>query len=165
MANASVFTGADGALLLSAPQSAEGGKAQPIIDANQFSQVVGRLQNVKVEVVSDVKPFHEIGQRYATELRPGNINIRGSIGRAYINGALLSLLLGDAAAGKPAEIWMQPAFNITLMLKNPANPDVQNTVTLHDVKIDSWVYSIPEDDFVMESVGFKALYITVEDAG
>lgn len=165
MANASVFTGADGSLTLSAPQSPEGGKAQPIIDANQFTQVVGRLQNVKVEVLSEVKPFHEIGQRYATELRPGNIHVRGSIGRAYINGALLSLLLGDAAASKPSEIWMHPSFNITLILKNPANPDVQNTVTLHDVKIDSWVYGIPEDDFVMESVGFKALYITVEDAG
>jgi hypothetical protein len=36
-------------------------------------------------------------------------------------------------------------------------------MTLHDVKIDNWVYAMPEDDFVMESVGFQALYLTVQD--
>ena len=42
---------------------------------------IGRATEVTVEVVSEMKPFHEIGQRYATELRPGNVNVRGSIGR------------------------------------------------------------------------------------
>jgi len=36
-------------------------------------------------------------------------------------------------------------------------------VTLHGVKIENWSYQIPEDDFVMEKVDFRALWISVED--
>ena len=162
MANSSVFTGADGSITLSVPQGLEGEKAQEILDANEMISV-GRVQNVKVEVQSDVKAFHEIGQRYATELRPGNINIKGSIGRAYINGAMLKLLLGEAAESRPAASWTQPAFNITLLLENAAAPGKRSTVTLHDVKIESWLYDLPEDDFILESVGFQALFLTVQD--
>ena len=162
MANTNVFTGADGSMSLSVPQGTEGEKAQEVLDAYELISV-GRVQNVRVEVSSDVKAFHEIGQRYATELRPGNISIKGTIGRAYINGAMLKLLLGEAASSRPASSWAQPAFNISLLVKNPAVPDASNTVTLHDVKIDNWVYNMPEDDFLLESVSFQALYLTVED--
>ncbi len=163
MANTSVFTGADGSITLSTPEGLEGETAQGVLDKHDLISV-GRVQDVQVEVHSDVKAFHEIGQRYATELRPGNIEIRGTIGRAYINGAMLQLLLGDAATSRPVASWAQPAFNITLLVENAANPEVNNTVTLHDVKIESWSYTMPEDDFLMESVGFQALYMTVADA-
>jgi len=164
MPNTSVFTGADGSLTLSAPQGPEGDKAQAILQSYDMV-TVGRVQNVRVEISAAVKPFHEIGQRYATELRTGNITVRGTIGRAYINGALLKLVLGEAADGRPAASWAQPAFNITLLLENAATPDVRNTLTLHEVKVDNWVYTIPEDDFVLESVGFQALFATVADEG
>jgi hypothetical protein len=163
MANTSVFTGADGSITLSTPEGTEGERAQDVLSSYELISV-GRVQNVQVQVSSDVKAFHEIGQRYATELRPGNIEIRGTIGRAYINGAMLKLLLGEAADSRPAASWAQPAFNITLLVENAANPGVNNTVTLHDVKVDAWQYGMPEDDFVMESVGFQALYMTVADA-
>lgn len=164
MANTNVFTGADGSMTLSVPVGTEGEAAQTVLDAYELI-AVGRVQDVRVEVHSDVKAFHEVGQRYATELRPGNVNIRGTIGRAYINGAMLRLLLGEAADGRPAASWAQPAFNITLLVENPAVPDVRNTITLHDVKIENWVYHLPEDDFLLESVGFQALFLTVEDEG
>ncbi len=164
MANTNVFTGADGSMTLSVPVGTEGEAAQTVLDAYELI-AVGRVQDVRVEVHSDVKAFHEVGQRYATELRPGNINIRGTIGRAYINGAMLRLLLGEAADGRPAASWAQPAFNITLLVENPAVPNVRNTITLHDVKIENWVYHLPEDDFLLESVGFQALFLTVEDEG
>ncbi len=164
MANTKVFTGADGSIALSAGQGTEGEKAQAVLSAYELI-AVGRVQNVRVEVTSDIRPFHELGQRYATELRAGNVNIRGTIGRAYINGALLKLLLGEAADSRPAGSWAQPSFNITLLAENAAAAGVRNTVTLHDVKIGSWVYSIPEDDFLLEEVGFHALYLSVTDEG
>jgi hypothetical protein len=164
MPSTSVYTGADGSITLSTPEGSEGEQAQAVLDAYELISV-GRVHDVRVEVQSDVKAYHEIGQRYATELRPGNVHIRGTIGRAYINGALLKLLLGEAAASRPAASWTQPAFNITLLLANPALPGQTNTLTLHGVKIENWVYGLPEDDFVMESVGFRALHLTVEDAG
>lgn len=164
MPNTNVFTGADGSITLSTPEGAEGAQAQTTIDAYQMISV-GRVQDVRFEVQSEVKPFHEIGQRYATELRAGNINIIGTIGRAWINGAMLSLLLGEAASARPGGTFAQPAFNITLLMTNPANPDLKSTVTLHEVKIDSWVGHVPEDDFTMESLRFKALFLTVQDEG
>jgi hypothetical protein len=157
-----VFTGADGSITLSVPQGPEGESAQEVLTALDLINV-GRVQNVRVEVHSELRSFNEIGQRYATQLRAGNVAVRGTIGRAFMNGAMLRLLLGEAFESRPAASWTQPAFNITLLAQNAAAPDVRNTITIHDAKIDNWVYELPEDDFLMESVGFRALYLTVAD--
>ncbi len=161
MAN-SVYTGADGSITLSTPEGTEGEAAQGVIDEHEMVSV-GRATGITVESQSDVKAFHEIGQRYASELRPGNINIRGTIDRAYINGALLKLMLGEAASSRPPASWAQPAFNITVLVDNPALPGTRSSITLHEVKLDQWNYTMPEDDFVMEGASFQALYMTVED--
>jgi hypothetical protein len=164
MPNTNVFTGADGSITLSTPEGAEGALAQATIDT--YATVsVGRVQDVRFAVHSEIKPFHEIGQRYATELRAGNIDITGTIGRAWINGAMLSLLLGEAASARPGASWAQPAFNLTLLMTNAANPDSRSTVTLHQIKIENWSGHVPEDDFTMEELSFKALYLTVQDEG
>lgn len=162
MANTNVFRGSDGALVLAVDAGAEGDLAQGVIDAYALTPV-GRATGVEVRVESDVRPFHELGQRYPTELRPGNVNVTGSIERAYINGALLKLLLGDAAASRPAGTFVHPSFNISLRSENPARAGTSSSVTVHGAKIDEWSYALPEDDFVMEQVTFKALWISVED--
>lgn len=164
MANTNVFTGADGSITLST-NSAEGPEAaaaQSVIDANDLV-AVGRATGVRVEVNTAIRAFNEIGQRYASELRPGNVSIRGSIDRAYLNGAMLRLLLGEAADGRPARSWGGPSFNITLMAESSAHPGTRSTITLHGVKIDQWNLTMPEDDFVMESATFQALFATVGD--
>ncbi len=162
MANTNVFRGSDGALVLAVDAGAEGDLAQGVIDAYALTPV-GRATGVEVRVESDVRPFHELGQRYPTELRPGNVNVSGSIERAYINGALLKLLLGDAAASRPAGTFVHPSFNISLQSENPARAGTSSAVTVHGAKIDEWSYALPEDDFVMEQVTFKALWISIED--
>lgn len=162
MANTNVFRGSDGALVLAVDAGVEGEQAQAIIEEYSLTPV-GRVTNVEVQVVSELKPFHELGQRYATELRPGNVNITGRIERAAINGALLKLLLGEAAASRPQGTFVSPAFNLDLRMENPSRPGLSSAVTLHGVKIQNWSYSIPEDDFVMERVDFRALWISVED--
>ncbi len=162
MANNHVYTGADGSITLAAPQGVEGEQAQAVLTEYELISV-GRVQDVRVDVRTDLKAFHEIGQRYATELRPGNVTIRGTIGRAYVNGALLKLLLGEAAASRPAASWVQPSFNIALLVDSPSAPGTRNTLTLHKVKIAQWSYGVPEDDFVLESVDFQALYLSVAD--
>ena len=115
-------------------------------------------------MTSDVEPFHELGQRYATELRPGNVNVYGTIDRAYINGALLRLMLGDAADTRPAGTFVSPSFNLSLRLENPSIPGTTSTVTVMGVKLSEWAYTLPEDDFAMEKVSFKALWVKVDDA-
>lgn len=162
MANTNVFRGSDGSIVLAVESGVEGDAAKAVIDEYSLTPV-GRATNVEVRVSSDLKPFHELGQRYPTELRPGNVNVFGSIDRAYINGALLKLLLGDAAKSRPAGTFVNPSFNLDLRVENPAKPGTFSSVTVHGVKIENWSYQMPEDDFVMEKVGFRALWISVED--
>lgn len=165
MANTNVYTGADGSITLAGdPQREEGKKAQEAIDGYQLTPI-GRASSVQVEVSTEIRPFHELGQRFASELRSGNVNVRGTIGRAYINGALLNLMLGDAAKAGTAlsATLIQPSFNITLVLDNPAVPGTKSTLTILDAKFENWVYNIPEDDFVLESVKFKARLVNVLD--
>jgi hypothetical protein len=121
--------------VLSAPEGLEGEAAKTVLTEHDLT-VVGRVQNVRIEVRSEVYPYNEIGQRYPTQLRAGNVSIRGTFGRAYVNGAILSLLLGEARSGRPAASWVQPAFNVTVRIANASNGAV-NTLTLHDVKIDN----------------------------
>lgn len=162
-ANTNVYTGADGSLLLSPDgDGPEGSAAATVLQANDLVQV-GRVTGVTVEISSAVRPFHEIGQRYATELRSGNVSVRGKFDRAYVNGALLSLLLGEAGTQRPRSSWPQPSFNITLLSENAARPGTRSTITLHGVKIEQWNLAMPEDDFVMEGASFQALYATVAD--
>src|SRR5262245_26841523 len=166
MPNTNVFTGMDGSITIAVDdaQSPEGQAAQGVSEAFGLAPI-GRATDVTVRVPSVMRRFHEIGQRYATELRPGNVEVSATLGRAHINGALLRLMLGDGAAGtRPAGAFVTPTFNLSLLLENPAKPGQTSTLTVHGVKIDGWSYVMPEDDFVLESASFKALWIGVEDA-
>ena len=87
----------------------------------------------------------------------------GSIDRAYINGALLKLMLGEAAASRPAGTFAGPSFNLSVRLENPSLPGTASTVTVMGVKLEEWQYQLPEDDFAMERVNFRALWVKVED--
>ena len=163
MPNTNVFRGSDATLTLANEDTPEGQAASEIIEFYKLSPV-GRAVNVEVNVNTELELFHEVGRRHAAALRPGNINISGQIGRAYINGALLRMLLGKGALPeREAEPYPQPSFNLMLDLKDPAVPGTSSTLTVHGVKLENWAYSLPEDDFVMESVSFKGLFITVED--
>jgi hypothetical protein len=163
MPNTNVFRGSDATLTLAIEDSVEGQAANEIIELYQLSPV-GRATSVEVFINTELEQFHEIGKRHPAALRPGNINISGRVGRAYINGALLRLLLGKGAlVEREAEPYAQPSFNMMLNLTDPAQPATSSTLTIHGVKFENWAYSLPEDDFVMESVTFKGMFITVED--
>jgi hypothetical protein len=163
MPNTNVFRGSDATLTLANEDTPEGQAAQEVIDFYNLSPV-GRAVDVEVLVQTELELFHDVGRRHAAALRPGNINVSGKIGRAYINGALLRLLLGKGALPtREAEPYPQPSFTLVLDLKDPAIPATSSTLTVHGVKLENWAYRLPEDDFVMESVTFKGLFITVED--
>jgi hypothetical protein len=166
MPNNNVFRGSDATLVLAVDDNStvEGKLADGLIGEYELASIVGRLQQVIVKVDNDVRPYHEIGKRFASELRPGNITISGTAARAHINGALIRLLLGDGARG-PADALAQPTFNMVINIQNPALPTNGSKVVLFGVKFDSWTFTLPEDDFVMEAVTFKALRLGSEETG
>ncbi|MBE9158161.1 hypothetical protein IQ265_15185 [Nodosilinea sp. LEGE 06152] len=168
MPNTNVFRGSDASLVLAVDdsESVEGQLANSLIGEYEFSSIVGRLQNVQVKVENELRPYHEIGKRFASELRPGNINVSGFVERAHVNGAMLRLLLGDGSSSPPPTGSIpQPSFNIVINLTNPAIPENSSIVTVFGVKFDSWSFGLPEDDFIMEAATFRALRISTEDVG
>lgn len=167
MPNTNVFRGSDATLVLAVDdkESQEGTLADGLIGEYDLASVVGRLQQVRVQVNNDVRPYHELGRRFATELRPGNVEVTGFAERAHLNGALLRLLLGDGATSPPPNAFAQPTFNMVISLSNPAQPGTVSKVVLFGVKFDSWSFRLPEDDFVMEAVTFRALRVSSEEEG
>src|SRR5258705_12429599 len=152
-----VYRGSDGTISLAVESVPEGDKAKAINDAYSLTPI-GRVTGVTVRVTNDVQPFHELGQRFPTELRPGNVNVYGTIDRAFINGALLKLMLGDAADSRPAGTFVSPSFNLSIRLENPATPGLTSTVTVMGVKLEEWFYDLPEDDFAVENASFRACW-------
>ena len=158
-----VYRGSDGTISVAVEPGLEGDKAKAVNDAYSLTPI-GRVTGVTIRMTNDVQPFHELGQRFPTELRPGNVNVYGSIDRAYINGALLKLMLGDAANSRPAGTFVSPSFNLSVRLENPSLPGTSSTVSVMGVKLEEWHYNLPEDDFAMEKINFRALWVKVEDA-
>jgi hypothetical protein len=163
MAMTNVLTGSNGTITLADEDTPEGKDAKAVLDTYEL-RTVGRVTNVEISIQTDLEEFHEIGRRHPTSLHPGDIHISGKVGRAYINGALLFLLQGRGARPTAqAEPYVQPTFNMTVSLRDPAVPGNTAALELKGVKFQSWVYSLPEEDFVMENVTFKALAIRVLD--
>lgn len=165
MAN-NVYRATEASLVLAVDDesSEEGRVAAGLVTEYNLSNTVGRLHGVTITVTSDLKPFFEIGRRYPTQLCSGNVQTTGTITRAYINGALLRLLLGDGANSPPKADFAQPTFNIIATLQDAAYPDVRNRVIVFGAMFSQWNYTIPMDDFVMESVSFQALRVAYEES-
>lgn len=163
MAMTNVFTGSNGTLTLADENTPEGLDAKAILDSYEL-RTVGRVTGIEIYVQTDLQEYHEIGRRHPTSLHPGDIHIGGKVDRAYINGALLFLLQGQGSAPTSvAEPYVQPTFNMTVSVNDPAVPGNTAGLELKGVKFQNWAYSLPEEDFVMENVTFKALTIRVLD--
>ena len=126
MFNTRTFFGTDGTLTI-ANQTA----MEPDALTTYFGEgnVVGRVVDVELSVATQVRPFHEVGRRLPKELRAGRIAIAGSVERAYVNGALLRLMLGQYATAEEAAGFTIPSFDMKLMLDNLLPPgDPGNSV-------------------------------------
>jgi hypothetical protein len=165
MALTSVYTGADGTISLAVEGSpAQQGDFNAITAAygETAFNPVGRVSDVEVCVQTELQEYYEIGHRETTRLLPGNVHISGKIGRAYMNGSLLFLLLGRGAKtdGLPT---IQPRFVLNLALKHPTLPATLLRVNVFGVKFENWAMRVPQDTFVMEQLTFKAQSIGLVD--
>ena len=162
-----VFRATDATIVLASDDTLRGGEpAKAVISQYELTNAIGRLTNLSISVRSAVEPFYEIGRRYPASLRPGPVSVTGSAERAFFNGALVRLLLGDGAASPPGTTaFVQPAFNVLATLRDAAHPDAFAKVTVFGVQFDSWSYDLGVDkDFVMEAVTFQAMRLGYEEA-
>ncbi len=162
MANTNVFTGGDATLTLAPLDTPPGSDAESIISRYEIATAVGRVTGVRFTVQTDLREFFEIGFRHVTSLHEGDIHICGEADRAYVNGALLGLLMGRKSFEVDNQRRFQPEFNLTLQLDDPAVVG-QGQLTLNGVKFQNWSFALPEDDIVMEKVSFRAKRILIAD--
>ena len=160
-----VYTGANGTLSLATENTPEGQDGKVVWSAYSKTPEVGRVTGVQIRVRTDLKEYYQIGQRHPVSLNPENVAISGEIDRAYMNGALLFLLLrrgaGPTAVKEP---YVQPTFTLKLTLNDSAVPNNKAALELKGVKFMNWGVEVPENDFVIENVEFKALAISVVDS-
>jgi hypothetical protein len=155
MAMNNVFTGSHGTLGV----AVEGTPTQQA-DFNAINDaygatIIGRVTDVEVCVRTELLEFYEIGLRDVVTLSTGKVHVSGTLGRAYVNGALAFLLLGRGAKENGVTT-IQPRFVLNLSLQNPHLPDDAAKVNVFGVKFETWGLHIPQEDFVMEQVRFKA---------
>ncbi|MEO1092837.1 MAG: hypothetical protein AAFX81_19620 [Pseudomonadota bacterium] len=162
MPNTNVFTGADGNLLMASFESTPGADGTAIMEHFEISQAVGRVTGVRVNVRTDLREFFEIGFRHVTSLHEGDIHISGCVDRAYINGALLALLMGRKAYDSSATRIFQPELNMAIELNDPADGR-REVLSLLGVKFKDWSVNLPEDDIVMENATFLARSIRINE--
>jgi hypothetical protein len=132
------------------------------IDDAYTSAIVGRVTDVEVCVRTELEEFFQIGARDVVTISTGNVHITGSVGRAYVNGALLFLLLGRGATENDITS-IQPRFVLNLTLRNPHIPDNALKVNVFGVKFETWGFSLPQEGFVMEHLRFKATRVGLLD--
>jgi len=160
MFNTNTYAGTDGTLTFS---DADGFEAF----GTYFGEdgLVGRVTGVTLGVATEVFEFHELGRRMPKELRAGNISIGGTVDRAYINGAMLKLMLGQYAENEEAAGFKIPQFNMKVILDNLQPPgDAGNSIlTVFGVIFDSWRFELPEDNFVLERLSFRARRLAIQD--
>jgi hypothetical protein len=168
MANNAPLRGSSAILQLATLDSPGGQLAGRIFNDEYNISTVGRVTGVEIRVNTDLEVFHEIGTRVPQDIVPGNINISGKVERAFINGALLRLLMGRLAGNGPNEdevpLELQPTFNMVLDatdIRQPGTVGVRLTVS--HVRFDDWAVVVPEDDFILENMTFKAISIAREE--
>jgi hypothetical protein len=162
MANTNVFTGADGTLVFSGTDTTSGQDTTAILEHFEIAQAVGRVTGVRINVETDLREFFEIGFRHVTSLHEGDIHISGSVDRAYINGALLALLMGRKAYDAGAVRMFQPELHMTVQLNDPALPNMESLVLI-GVKFQNWSLTLPEDDIVLEQATFRARALQITE--
>lgn len=105
---------------------------------------VGKARSVSVEVTRSSETVYEIGSSDPACIKEGRKEITGSIEHMYVSDAFYDAIQPE----RPKT----PSF--TLKAKIGTTPD--KTITLSGVKLESWSLDVPQDDYLVESVDYKA---------
>jgi len=111
--------------------------------------VIGKARSISVEVSSGIEPIYGVGNRDPVILKEGRREITGSLERVFFDSTYFD------AIGAATDY--QPSFRIRA--KIGAGPDM--TLTLEGVKFETWSPDMPQDDYLVESLDFRAKSISL----
>ncbi len=105
-------------------------------------QEVGVVESVTVDITAATEGYYELGDAKPVEIVPGNVEISGTVDRAWIDSDLLDLI--DAA---PAI----SEFGLSISIE-----DTNQILNVISAKPESASFDVPQDGFIMHSFDFIA---------
>jgi len=116
---------------------------------------VGCSESVSVDITANLESYYCIGNKEAYAVIPGNLEITGSISKAWIDEFLLQLLIGAHPGGLQT-------FNLIFRAGTDANAP---WIKLTNCRLESGTLDIPQDGWLMEDYDFRAESISVGGSG
>lgn len=107
---------------------------------------IGCCESASVEIATGLEPYYCIGSRTPATIAPGNQEITGSISKALINTAYLSLITGSGSLS---------SFTLVFKASTAAGP----WIYCYNCKFESGSIDIPQDGVLMEDYDFRAVSV------
>lgn len=124
----------------------KGWNAKILIDSTE----IGCCESVSVDITSNIESYYCIGSREPHAVIPGNLEITGSISRAWVNIYYLNLLIGD-----------DMKFDLVFKASEDSGAP---WIYLYSCRFESGTIDIPQDGVLMEDYDFRAESIGVIEA-
>lgn len=106
--------------------------------------LVGRCDSVSCDISTGVEPYYEIGSRNPSTLVPGNLEITGSMSKAWVDNTWLELL--DSGGNLTH---FELVFQAGTVTGSP-------WVYLYDCLFETGSIDIPQDGILTEDYDFRA---------
>lgn len=133
-------------------------------------RTIGWVSNVSLDVSNSSEAYFAIGDRVAKQTRRGQVELSGSIGRAFVDSSLIRLMFGQVtddiavhnlidlgASGVSAnEVEMQLQFED----KTPGRERVVRII-LSDVILETFSLEYAANDNIVENLDYQAGDITI----
>lgn len=109
--------------------------------------VIAGVSSFSLDDEPNIDPIYEHGSRTVQEWKKGNKEVSGSLDKVYWDNTYLDQVNADSAP--------------TIMLRGKVNTAAgTKTVECSGVIFDSWSWDVPAEDFVEESIDFRAKDLT-----
>jgi hypothetical protein len=140
------LTGAEGKIVFgTAPAS---GKV--VTMTYKYAKTVGYATGISITHNPNLEAFYEVGSREPKVIKEGNIEITGTVDRAFVDRDMLGK---ESYTGELGEF--------TLEVYPEGVGEGKPKITLSGVKFSGWTFDMPQDGWITESSDFIAKSIAV----
>lgn len=112
---------------------------------------IGCCESVSVDITANLESYYYIGNKTPYAIIPGNLEITGSLSKAWVHVKLLQILIGAHPGGLTS-------FNLIFRAGEDASAP---WIKLTGCRLESGTIDIPQDGWLMEDYDFRAESIEV----
>lgn len=131
-----------------------------------YQTIVGRAQGVSIDHANNVEALYELagypgsGGRGPVAIKEGNIELSGSVEKAYVDRDLIGKVVGSLKTGSTLAVYKGlPEF--TMYVYPEGKTSGLRRATLGGVKFNTYTFDITQDAWLMENSDFAFKTITL----